>query len=384
MSEIRITGLGVVNRAGTDSSALWEALQSHGRTWEEDAAGKTDSAENGDVAGRTAPGNGDAAGKTAFEVPVPRGRLRKVNRYCRLGLYASLKALEESAAADQADPYRRGTIFQTGYASMTAQIAFCRDVDRGDPDFCSPAVFTGTVPNSCVGTVCMFTDSKGVSTALAGGNHLEYAGLLLQTGKADTILAGAVEEYTPELFGSLGRSGKASHAEIEEGTVVLLLERTDRAGTQEKSRGASGYCRLGRMRSVWLGGFPLISDGWKEAGIRRAQETVRELVRETKGQIDGVFISGSESEFDRAETGMIAACVGREKLIPGVKRVTGETLGTAFSMHAAAAALCLKHGRVPAGLTGTGQEIRDCRRLLVTGCDTAGNYCCGLLEREPA
>lgn len=357
MSEIRITGIGVVNRAGTDSSALWEALQSHGRAWEE-----------------------DAAGKTSFEVPVPRGRLRKVNRYCRLGLYASLKALEESAAADQADPYRRGTIFQTGYASMTAQIAFCRDVDRGDPDFCSPAVFTGTVPNSCVGTVCMFTDSKGVSTALAGGNHLEYAGLLLQTGKADTILAGAVEEYTPELFGSLGRSGRASHAEIEEGTVVLLLERADWAG-QEKSAGASGYCRLGRMRSVWLGGYPLISDGWKEAGIRRAQETVRELVRETKGQIDGVFISGSESEFDRAETGMIAACVGREKLIPGVKRVTGETLGTAFSMHAAAAALCLKHGRVPAGLTGTGQEIRDCRRLLVTGCDTAGNYCCGLLER---
>ena len=48
----------------------------------------------------------------------------------------------------------------------------------------------------------MINGIKGEGTMLRGGDPLEYAALLLKTGKADTILCGETEEWSEELLRS--------------------------------------------------------------------------------------------------------------------------------------------------------------------------------------
>ncbi|MGI6069862.1 MAG: beta-ketoacyl synthase N-terminal-like domain-containing protein [Blautia sp.] len=359
-NNVRITGLGLVNRAGLTPEKFWEALK------------------DPELA-QSLPRGAEAPVK----LKLPGSRLRRMNRYCRLALYCAIEASEDAAVPQETDPFLRGTIFTTGYGSAAANLKFFREAQKGEPDFCSPTVFTGIVPNSCVGTVCMFLNCKGVSTVLAGGNHLEYSSLLLRKGKAKYILAGAVEEYTPELFASLRQNPCARNVEIEEGTVVLCLEQA--AALEEKGR-PLGYCSLKHTVSVSLGSFPLVSEAWKEDGKAQIEEALARCLREAFGstqeaaRVDAVFSAAAGTDFDLVEKTVLERFFPRERVIGKLKKVTGETVGCGLSISVAAGALCLSHGYVPGVLTAAGKDL-SVQRLLVTGYDAAGNYSCCILER---
>lgn len=339
----RITGIGVINRAGCQSQELWESL----------CQGK--SVQSGEE-------------KNTFRLRFSGGQLRRINRYCKMGLYAADKAYEETGLGEETDAYQKGTIFTTGYGSVDAKLKFDREVAEKDPDFCSPTVFTGIVPNSSVGTVCMFLHCKGVSAVLSGGNHLEYSKLLLEQNRAQVILAGAVEEYCQELYEGLREAEAGKDVTFAEAALVLALEQTEEP---------KGYCVLEQTGIIGLPGFPLL-EKIEEGAAREAMEELLRDYREKEPDV--IFGSGNGTYFQRLEQEAMEQVFPSGEIVQGIKGITGETMGSSFSMNVAAAALCLSRGYVPESLCQG--KVLAVKRILVTGFDTAGNYMCALLTKE--
>ncbi|MDR1979211.1 MAG: hypothetical protein LBQ42_10815 [Synergistaceae bacterium] len=352
--DVAIKGIGPVSAQGTDAASVWNRL-------------------NGEIAETT----GKLKGELEFTVNLPASRLRRVGRYSRLALAGALEAWKDAGIElDGISPFRRGSIFTTGYGSLVSNVTFSESVAKGDPNSCSPTLFAGTVANSCVGHVCMELNLKGVSTVLMGGNIFVYSKLLLDTDKADVIFAGAVEEYSQDLWHSLEKNEVASGVEINEATVVFVLEQVDE-GTHD------AYCVLGAGASVGLSGFPLITMIDPAMTKRTIKLALRDCVEKNKdkGDIDAVFSSSNGSYFDEVEERAIEEELPRSLIVSGVKGFLGETMGCAFSLNVAAAALCLKNRSIPLSLTRGGSYDADFRNLLVTGFDPAGNYHCLALRR---
>ena len=342
MEKIRITGMGLVNRAGITAEAFWEQL----------CLGAPPA---------------EILPETDFKPDVPPAKLRRMNRYCKMALYAAKEAWKDGTPLDETDVFSRGTIFTTGYGSMVSHIKFCREVAKGEPDFCSPTVFTGIVPNSCVGTVCMFLKCKGVSTVLCGGNQLEYSALLLEDKRAEVILSGAVEEYCEESFQALEGCEAAKGAELAEGCAVLCLENRE---------DGKGYCTLVRSSTTGIPAFPLLCQAEPQESVLQMRELLSEYVEE---EPDLVFTCANGTYFDELEREALQNVFPGGTLVNSIKRVTGETVGCGFTMNMAAASMCLGHGYVPGALAGG--EDRPVKKILATGFDTAGNYMCALLEK---
>jgi 3-oxoacyl-(acyl-carrier-protein) synthase len=91
-----------------------------------------------------------------------------------------------------------------------------------------------------------------------------------------------------------------------------------------------------------------------------------------------VFTSENGTYFDEIEKEALAKALGTEAVYAAPKKLFGETLGSSYMLGVALAAASLKKGSIPKGIaSGTAECLR---RILVTGLDTAGNYCCMLLE----
>ena len=71
------------------------------------------------------------------------------------------------------------------------------------------------------------------------------------------------------------------------------------------------------------------------------------LLLEREGRVDVVFSAASGSYFDEAERRAVADTFPRSFVVPGVKAFLGETLGCAFCLSTAIAAMCLKNGSIP-------------------------------------
>ena len=101
-----------------------------------------------------------------FPSDVPSAKLRRCSRYSKLAAAAADFARKDGHIPDDIDGTRVGTIISTGFGASENNIQFSDSVVKGDPALCSPTVFSGTVPNSCVGQICIVNGYKGVSTVL--------------------------------------------------------------------------------------------------------------------------------------------------------------------------------------------------------------------------
>ena len=292
-----------------------------------------------------------------FPSDIPPAKLRRNSRYNKLACATADRALKDAGipammAAGTPDGRRIGTVLSTGYGAAEYNSVFADTVIREDPNACSPSVFSGTVPNSCVGQICILNGLKGFSTILAGGDPLEFSALLLKTGRADYLLAGSVEEYFPPLYGPFSRIGAAEGCDLSEGAAMVILagERTD--GT---------YCRVSAFGSTNLGKCPYLDF---PEDPEKAKRKISEVLREMK-RPDMILTANNGTRFDAVETGAV------RDVFPGITEVYpktffGETLGCGYMMNAVYAAARIRRG--------------DCRSALVTGIDMIGNYSCALLE----
>lgn len=312
------------------------------------------------------------SGMLEFTSQVPSSRLRRCSRYNKLAAAAADYARRDGDVGEEVDKTRVGTIISTGYGACESNIAFSDCVVKGNPAVCSPTLFSGTVPNSCVGQICIVNGFKGCSTVLMGGDPLEYSALLLSGERADVIFCGSVEEYSEELFGSLEASGILSNSEISEGTVIMTVR-------AEKTNNA--YCKASGFASCSLPAYPYVHrlDGGCAEDISAAARSIYAACGNKSPDV--VFTSANGSYFDEIERNALCAVFGEETAYASPKKLFGEALGSGYMLSTALAAVSLKAGRIPDGICDRPTEsLYGLKNILVTGTDPAGNYCCAFLE----
>ena len=330
--EIYINGIGIISRCAYSKEELTEAAQ--GMVPET----------------RTLP--------LDFPSMVPSSKLRRNSRYNKMACAAADQALKDACIPGQLesgllDSHLVGTILSTGYGAAEYNCLFAESVVKGDPNVCSPAVFSGSVPNACVGQICIVNGLKGFSTILAGGDPLEYSALLLKTGRAKYILTGSVEEYYPALYEAFDTFEAARGCDLSECAAMAVLsgERTE-----------NSYCRIGRFAGVNLGKNPCLHCLADAAGTRkRIADVFRPFSKP-----DIVFTAANGTWFDREEAQAV------EEVFPSVpiyrpKELFGETLGCGYMMNVLLGACAIRNGKYD--------------HVLVSGMDMIGNYCCVMLER---
>lgn len=126
-----------------------------------------------------------------------------------------------------------GLVLGTSIGSAQSMMDFTRDSLVGErPYLVDPARFPNTVMNCAAGQSAIWHRLRGPNTTIAGGRAtgllaLQYALRLQRAGRAETLLCGAVEEF------STARAWLDWHATehrdrlLGEGAAVWLLERAD-------------------------------------------------------------------------------------------------------------------------------------------------------------
>ncbi|MBR1383323.1 MAG: hypothetical protein IJ555_05860 [Ruminococcus sp.] len=285
-----------------------------------------------------------------FESAVPSSKLRRCSRYIKMAVTAADNALKNGSAYDSLDPCRIGAVISSGYGASEYSVRFADSVVKHAPQSCSPSVFSQTVPNSCLGQICIINGFKGAGTFLCGGDPLEYAALLLRLGKADMMLCGQVEEWSAELFSSIKSRQACAGSTLTEGAGFLTLrtELTD-----------SSCCEVIGHSSVNIGACPLIE---RSEGISKDLSAVLDDLSSDRPDI--VFTAENGTWFDKAECRSVKAVFG-EIPTASPKKLFGEALGSSYLLSVSLAAAALKRGAF---------RDKKCRIAVVTGFDMAGNY----------
>ncbi|MFN8641034.1 MAG: beta-ketoacyl synthase N-terminal-like domain-containing protein [Candidatus Binatia bacterium] len=241
MSDAVITGLGVVSPLGHAAP---------------------------EVARRVAAGEcavGDADGVRIADLPldvVPaaaRTRIGRLDRVCRLGLAATFLALDDAALTlPLAAPERAGLVFGTGLGCLLSDAEFFEKVVAHGAPAASPRVFAYTVSSAAAGEVSIALGLHGPNTTLhmgmaAGAGALGYAVDLIDTGRADVVLAGGVDAHDAALATALRdmrllKTAAQARPFVDaiagvwpaEGAAVVVLERAALAA----ARGARVHARV--------------------------------------------------------------------------------------------------------------------------------------------
>ncbi|OEU87008.1 3-oxoacyl-ACP synthase [Streptomyces abyssalis] len=175
-----------------------------------------------------------------FDIKQILGRkgTRSMDRATGLAVTA-LKQLLDDGGGGRLDGVGEDTGLALGTSTGSAQsiMSFTRDSLTGaKPYFVDPARFPNTVMNCAAGQSAIWHRLKGPNTTVAGGRAtgllaLRYALRLQRAGRSDTVLCGAVEEFSAARawLDWHGRNGTPAEAEGEnrplgEGAAVWLIE----------------------------------------------------------------------------------------------------------------------------------------------------------------
>ncbi|MEU3455489.1 beta-ketoacyl synthase N-terminal-like domain-containing protein [Micromonospora sp. NPDC006766] len=191
-------------------------------------------------------GTTDAAKLTDAPVPDPRAyalasfRARDhlgrkgtsfLDRRTAFAVLACRQALADSdlvVGDDNRD--RVGVVLGTGVGSLQSTSDYSRDtLVQEKPYLVNPILFPNTVLNCAAGQAAIWHGLRGINATLAGGPMatlaaLRYAMTVLGRGRAEALLVGAMEEYTPHMAWADHRAGGASTTAGGEGGAVFLVE----------------------------------------------------------------------------------------------------------------------------------------------------------------
>lgn len=362
MSEVVVTGIGVVTPIGTGTDVFWEAL----------------------LEGRSGAGpiaSFDASGlpvRIACEVPdfesddyiSPRDAGR-MDRFTQLAVAAASLAWDDADCSGAASPDRTGVIIGSGIGGLsTIEREHDNYRDHG-PRRVSPFMVPKLMPNAAAGAVAMrfglFGPNFAPTSACATGAHaVGEAYRYVKAGLADVMIAGGSEAaITPLAVSAFARMGALSRRNYEparasrpfdaerdgfvcaEGAGVLVLERRDIA----EKRGAN---ILGR-----IAGYGASADAHhitqpdpEGHGASLAMRAALADAQASPDKVDYINAHGTSTPFnDRVETIGIKEALGVEaKRIPvsSTKSQVGHLLGAAGAVEAAATLLTIRNAVIPA------------------------------------
>lgn len=358
MSDIVVTGRGVVSSIASDAETFLDALM-------DGASGIVD-------------GTGPCADFDATTIMTSK-EARRADRFTQMAVAAAAQAVAESTLDGAVEPERLGVVIGTGIGGFTTLIEGCQGFLTRGARAMSPHFIPMLMPNSAAGTVAMRLGAHGpgfsVSSACATGNHAIGEALrLIQRGEADVVVAGGAEATINEVaiaafdaMGALSRCGISRPFDARRdgfvmgegaGAVVLEDERHARA------RRARAYGRLL--------GYGASSDAYHIAQPdpegRGAKQAMREALRDAGAAPDDVgYVNahGTSTPFnDRIEAlALHGVCNGDAPPISSTKGALGHLLGAAGAVEAIATLGALERGLLPptVGLEEPDPEIDlDC------------------------
>jgi 3-oxoacyl-[acyl-carrier-protein] synthase II len=207
-STLAVTGLGVLSGQPSDVSGMFD----------EDLPSDT------------------AHALTDFTIKAHLGRKGTsfFDRGIGLGLVACTAAIENAglAVTDESRP-RTGIVLGTTHGSTKSTSDFSRDTfTEHRPYHVNPLVFPNAVMNSVAGQAAIWTTLRGPNSTVAGGvpamaQVLRYGRNLLGCGYADVLLAGCVEELSPQHAWAVRAAQEAEGGDLPagEGAAVFVVER---------------------------------------------------------------------------------------------------------------------------------------------------------------
>jgi 3-oxoacyl-[acyl-carrier-protein] synthase II len=358
--KVVITGIGVLSPIGIGRDAFWDGL----------------------ISGRpgfrpitlfdTAPFQVQTAGEIPDFDPIThlgKKGLRDLDRSTRLVCSASRLALEDARLPITDNISRRaGVSIGTTFGSLHSISQFDRSGLIDGPRLVNPSHFPNTVINSPASQVSIRFNVRGFNTTISTGfcaslDAISYAADFLRLGRADTVLAGGVEELCEEtflLFHNLGYLSGMDGAELlscpfdarrngfilSEGAAVLVLETAEHA----QARGGN---ILAEVKGSGNAFDPGADSSFTHAGqglCTAIALALREAGLEPRN-IDYVCAcSNSSLGLDRMETRVIKEIfqdhAGRVA-VSSIKSMVGESFSASGGLAAAAAIGAIQRGLIP-------------------------------------
>ncbi len=355
-----ITGIGIVSPVGTGGNIFWDSLF-QGRAGFRPITLFDASKYDVNIAGEI----------TDFDPVRVLGKkgLRELDRSTRLISSAAKLALDDSRLEMTEDnTYSTGVSLGTTFGSLHSISQFDREGLTEGPRYVNPSHFPNTVINSPASRISIRFNIKGFNTTIstgfcAGLDAISYACDFIRLRRADTVLAGGVEELCEETFfgfHALGCLSGSNGSEpvccpfdirrngtiLSEGAAILILEDEEHA----LKRGAAVIARiLGYGNSF----DPEANRNFNHEG-KGLKEAISLALKDADlnaSDIDCIFASANSTKgLDIMETRAIKNIFGArayEIPVSAIKSMIGESFSASGSLAVAAAAGTIRHGLIP-------------------------------------
>ncbi|MEC3979491.1 beta-ketoacyl synthase N-terminal-like domain-containing protein [Amycolatopsis sp. H20-H5] len=155
---------------------------------------------------------------------------RSMDRVTGLAVTAVRDLLRDSAGARLGDAEGTGLVLGTTTGSAQSMMDFTRASLVGErPFYVDPSQMPNAVMNCAAGQCAIWHELKGPNTTIAGGrvaglSALSYAAGLLASGRAESVLCGAAEEFSSARAWLDHHRRGAETALLGEGCAMFLLQ----------------------------------------------------------------------------------------------------------------------------------------------------------------
>ncbi len=357
--EVVITGMGMITPVGANVESNWAAVlagQSGIGLIPEDW-----------VADHTA----QIAGIMSTDPAelLDRVEARRMDRSQQAALVAAREAWAQ-AGSPEVDPERLGAVIATGIGGITSLLgAYDILLDRG-PSRISPHMVTMIMPNGPAAIVGLEVGARAgvhapVSACASGAEAISYAARMIQTGRADVVIAGGTEAAIHPITMAGFAAMRALSTRNDDPTAASRPYDIDRDGfvmgegagiivmESEEFAAARGATILGRY-----GGAGLTSDGHHIAqpdpeGAGAARAISQALA---DAQLDPTDIAHVNAHATSTPQGDIAEAVAIRRAlgsatdsiyVAGTKSMTGHLLGGAGAIESIYTMLALRDRVAP-------------------------------------
>jgi len=312
---------------------------------------------------------------------IPAMKARRFDRGSQFAILACSQAIAESGYDVAAAPESIGIAMGTGSAGAGALTEFLRVLFVESPEAAPPFHFPNTVANAPASQASIELKIYGPNVTItqkdpSGLNALLFAALAIGSGRAQAMLAGAVDEWNRvyamgfDRVGAL-KGGKRESGIVQgEGAFALLLEK-------EESAVARGARPLARLTGLAACGVP--SEPYRfvpsTSAISRAILGALADAGIAPADIDLWLPSrNGVSEMDRAEEAAAREIFGGLPPVIAVKDAIGEMAAAGGGQLVAACRALADPARPFDGKPGR-------RRALIDSFGAGGNFLAAVLEQ---
>lgn len=261
---------------------------------------------------------------------------RRLPRLERMALAAARQALSAQGVVPSPS---RALVLGTGYGGLTATVDFLEGLANRGYAFGSPSAFHRSLHHSPTGQLSIALGLRGPSLTVSArevtGEAALAAGLeLLESGRAESVLVVAADEWTPVLDEGFRAFGVAQDFELGEGAAAVLLGvgagrfRVERCTLTAHPAAVLRFAAPAQFRPLLQSGLEETAGG--EAGVSLAAPTAG--VEHAELQVLREVNPRAERWADARPFGFHPSA-GLLRLVAAATRLRAAPAGTACVLH---------------------------------------------------